>query len=243
MCNTECKQNSTEYLFNSSFHVFPLVDFFLHSYHLSSQIHIPFPLFVFLVSSNSCRVRQVPRGASQSCRDGPQPTVAPQWRAGRGAGNPKPQEARQAGGRFVRHVDLSPLTSNPQPKTLPAEQHHPRTDWPDTKTHPPPALIAPSQHYSVTLQRFVHAVLCLKKKEKKRESFMFSVNFLLDKRENPTNGLFCYATGRWISPTWWPVSETMRPPACSLFFMCKEISLSLLWTAELHVAANPDNTM
>lgn len=67
---------------------------------------------------------------------------------------------------------------------------------------------------------------------------MLSVSFSQE-RENQTNGLFWYATRRWISPTWWPASQTMRQPAFSFFFMCEEISLRLLWTAELHVAANP----
>lgn len=69
-----------------------------------------------------------------------------------------------------------------------------------------------SQHSSVTLQRFAHAMLV------KRESFLLSINFSLE-----SEGLFCYAAWRWISHTWRPASDIMRQPVYyTFYFMCEE---------------------
>lgn len=72
------------------------------------------------------RVRQVPGGESQSCRGGPQLAIAPQWRTGRSAGNPQPQEAGEAGGHFARHVD--PPTFALQIPTSPSSITRGQTD-------------------------------------------------------------------------------------------------------------------
>lgn len=176
---------------------------------------------------NASRVRQVPWGESQSCRNGPQPTVAPQWRPRCGAGNPQPQEARQAGGHFARHVDL---TSDPQPKTQTAQQHHLRTDWHDTKTHPPP-FWSITTLFSYTTEI---CTCCPLWKGNYSGSLLNS-----DKKGKPRQ--IAYLIGHQMDLA--PVVSRVRDCACFILFLYMwRISFRLLWTAELHVAANPKKT-
>lgn len=180
---------------------------------------------------NASRVRQVPRGESQSCRDGPQPTITTQWRTRRCAGNPKPQEAWQAGGHFARHVE--PLAFPRQIPSLKADQPsisssritQGQTDL--TLKHTPPPCRFITTLFSFTLQA--------------RELFTFSVHFSQERKKPKQKFWYCRQTMDLTH-----VTTGVRDCEAACFYLLLllllhmwRISLRLLWTAELHVAANP----